>query len=188
MRSYLRVANVFEDRIDFADLKEMHWPDETFERFRLLPGDVLLNEGQSPELLGRPAIYRGDPPEVAFTNTLLRFKPHEGVLSEFALLVFRRHMHAGRFVHEGRITTNIGHLSAARLKPIEFPIPPVEEQVAIVAEASERLSAIGVLDHDVAKARKHSNALRRSLLSAAFSGRLTSEDSQLPVTAGPVKA
>lgn len=116
MRPYLRVANVFEDRIDTADVMAMHWPGETFEQFRLRPGDVLLNEGQSPELLGRPAIYRGDPPDVAFTNSLLRFQPDDDVLPEFALLVFRRHMHTGRFMRESRITTNIGHLSATRLK------------------------------------------------------------------------
>ena len=74
MRPYLRVANVFEDRIDTRSLYEMHWPGDTFERFRLLKGDVLLNEGQTPELLGRPALYRGHPSDVAFTNSLLRFR------------------------------------------------------------------------------------------------------------------
>jgi restriction endonuclease S subunit len=128
MHPYLRVANVFEDRIDLRDVKEMHWPDDSFERFRLKPGDVLLNEGQSPEFLGRPALYKGEPIDIAFTNTLIRFQANDHVLPEFALLVFRRHMHAGRFARESRITTNIAHLSASRLKPIEFPIPPLEEQ------------------------------------------------------------
>jgi hypothetical protein len=94
MRPYLKVANVFEDRIDTSVLMEMHWPDDTFERFRLRPGDILLNEGQTPDLLGRPALYRGSPPEVAFTNSLIRFVAGTSVLPEFALLVFRRHMHA----------------------------------------------------------------------------------------------
>ena len=44
MRPYLRVANVFEDRIDSSDVMEMHWPDESFERFRLREGDILLND------------------------------------------------------------------------------------------------------------------------------------------------
>lgn len=61
MRPYLKVANVFEDRIDTSVLMEMHWPDDTFERFRLRPGDILLNEGQTPDLLGRPALYRAAP-------------------------------------------------------------------------------------------------------------------------------
>jgi EcoEI R protein C-terminal/Type I restriction modification DNA specificity domain len=107
MRPYLRVANVFEDRIDIGDLMEMDFSDELFERFQLSKGEILLNEGQSPEYLGRPAMYRGVPEKVAFTNSLLRFRANDNVDPEWALLVFRRHMHAGRFVREVRITTNI---------------------------------------------------------------------------------
>lgn len=175
MHRYLRVANVFEDRIDVSDIKEMHWPDTTFERFRLEPGDVLLNEGQTPDLLGRPAIYRGVPRDVAFTNSLIRFQAAEDLLPEFALLVFRRHMHAGRFKRESRITTNIAHLSAARLKPIEFPVPPLDVQRRIVDCADERLGDVGVIANSLAVQEKRSDALRRSLLAAAFSGKLTDQ-------------
>ena len=94
MRPYLRVANVFEDRIDLTSLMEMDFPPKEYSRFRLVKGDILLNEGQSPELLGRPAMYRGEPSEVAFTDTLLRFRARSDILPEWALLVFRRHMHA----------------------------------------------------------------------------------------------
>ena len=173
MKPYLRVANVFEDRVDTRSVYEMHWPGDTFDRFRLVPGDVLLNEGQTPELLGRPALYRGQPAEVAFTNSLLRFQAHQGVQPEFALLVFRRHMHAGRFTRESRITTNIAHLSAARLKPIEFPIPPVHVQQELVNRADEQLSALSRLEAETAAAMARSAGLRRALLGAAFSGQLS---------------
>ena len=173
MQPYLRVANVFEDRIDTSDVMQMHWPEGTFERFRLVPGDILLNEGQTPELLGRPAMYRGEPGEVAFTNSLLRFQANALVNPEFALIVFRRHMHAGRFTRESRITTNIAHLSATRLKPIEFPIPPLDEQERIVREVREHLGAVGRFQEGVAVASLRSRALRRAVLAAAFSGRLT---------------
>ncbi|MDF8264877.1 restriction endonuclease subunit S [Luteipulveratus flavus] len=172
MQPYLRVANVFEDRIDTTDVKEMHWDADTFERFRLRPGDVLLNEGQTPELLGRPALYRGVPANVAFTNSLIRFKANPDVLPEFALLVFRRHMHAGRFKRESRITTNIAHLSATRLKPIEFPIPPLETQRKIVESAASRLARISRLEGSIDHAHARGAALRRAVLAAAFSGRL----------------
>lgn len=172
MKPYLRVANVFEDRVDTRDLMEMDFSG-VFERYRLTPGDVLLNEGQSPEFLGRPAIYRGAPPEVAFTNSLIRFKANSDVLPEWALLVFRRHMHAGRFMKESRITTNIAHLSASRLKSVEFPVPPLGEQRALVDLASALLSGIERFRVELARHRKQERVLRRSLLHAAFSGRLT---------------
>jgi len=178
MRPYLRVANVFEDRIDTRDVMEMDFSG-VFDRFRLEVGDVLLNEGQSPEWLGRPAIYRGDPPDVAFTNSILRFRAGPDVLPEWALLVFRRHMHLGRFMRESRITTNIAHLSAGRLKTVEFPVPPIDVQRRLVEVASERLGAIDLLRVEIAKTRARSAALRRALLDAAFSGRLTGAASDL---------
>jgi len=169
---YLRVANVFEDRFDLSDIMQMHWPEQTFERFRLKSGDILLNEGQSPQFLGRPAIYRGDPPDIAFTNSLLRFQANANVLPEFALLVFRRHMRAGRFIGESRITTNIAHLSAGRLKTVEFPIPPLAKQRSLVQRADDLLAAAGQLSAQLTAIGKGQIALRRSLLSAAFSGYL----------------
>lgn len=175
MRPYLRVANVFEDRIDTRDVKEMDFSG-VFDRYRLAPGDVLLNEGQSPELVGRPAIYRGDPPECAFTNSLLRFRARSGVLPEWALLVFRRHMHVGRFKKEARITTNIAHLSAARLKKVEFPIPSIQEQEQLIKLASERLGALDNLISEIGHRKQQATALRRSLLTEAFAGRLVPQN------------
>lgn len=173
MKPYLRVANVFEDRIDATDVMEMHWPAEVFDRFKLHDGDVLLNEGQTPDLLGRPAIYRGNPPDVAFTNSLLRFVARDDILPEFALLVFRRHMRAGRFKRESRITTNIAHLSATRLKSIEFPIPSPPDQAKIVEGAQRHFAEIQRLRAELDIASARSRLLRRGILSAAFTGRFT---------------
>ena len=176
MMPYLRVANVFEDRIDATDVMQMHFDEADFEKFRLRSGDVVLNEGQSPELLGRPAIYRGEPPDVAFTNSLIRFVPKPGVTSEWALLVFRRHMHAGRFQQESRITTNIAHLALGRFQTVEFPVPPLEVQEQVVASTRHTLDAvdrqIDQIDCEIAAIQ----SLRRSVLAAAFSGRLVPQD------------
>lgn len=172
MGAYLRVANIYEDRIDTSNVMAMHWPDDSYARYRLVPGDILLNEGQTPELVGRAAMYRGDPANVAFTKTLIRFRAGAGVIPDFALLVFRRHMHSGRFTREARITTNIAHLPVIRLKPIEFPVPPIDEQKRIIAGADEMRRAVCALDADVLAAQKRTDKLRRSLLAAAFSGGL----------------
>ena len=172
MRPYLRVANIFEDRIVTDDVMTMDFSG-VFDKYRLHPGDILLNEGQSPHLLGRPAIYRGQPAEVAFTNSLIRFQASAEVLPEWALLVFRRHMHSGRFKRESRITTNIAHLSMSRLRDVEFPVPPLEEQDRRVKWAGEALQGLVRLRENAAQARKRSLGLRRAVLEAAFSGRLT---------------
>ncbi|WP_129801322.1 restriction endonuclease subunit S [Streptomyces sp. F001] len=171
MRPYLRVANVFEDRIDTADVMEMDFSG-VWDKYRLEPGDVLLNEGQSPHLVGRPALYRGFPRDVAFTNSLLRFKASQRVLPQWALLVFRRHLHAKRFMREVRITTNIAHLSAKRLKAVEFPIPPLDVQEKLVQRCDELLSGVAAMDQEVQNGLRRANGLRAALLERAFSGNL----------------
>jgi type I restriction enzyme S subunit len=168
MRPYLRVQNVFEDRIDLSDVKEMVFSPEDFERFELKPGDILLNEGQSPELLGRPAMYRGELSGACFTNTLIRFQAYRCVLGEFAMIVFRHYLHAGRFAKESNITTNIAHLSLGRLAAVEFPVPPLSEQQRIVAEVDHRLSIIHEVESGVDANLKRGQALRQATLSRAF--------------------
>ncbi|CAI7979115.1 type I restriction enzyme, S subunit [Frankia sp. Hr75.2] len=175
MRPYLRVANVFEDRIDTSDVMEMDFSG-VFEKYRLKPGDVLLNEGQSPHLVGRPAIYRGTPPNVAYTNSILRFRCRHDVLPEWALMVFRRHMHARRFMREVRITTNIAHLSAKRLKSVEFPIPSLEEQKRLIQACDETMSNSDALERAVESNLARAKHLRNSLLNHAFSGKLVPQD------------
>ena len=179
MRPYLRVANVFEDRIDTSDLKEMDFTG-VFERFKLHPGDVLLNEGQTPELLGRPAIYRGVPDEIAFTNSLIRFKAGPSVCPEWALLVFRHHMHSGRFKRESRITTNIAHLSATRLKTVEFPVPPMQEQRRIVEILEEHLSHLDAAAGYEAAALKRASSLREDLVRRSITGADVAGRRELP--------
>ncbi|MFI6796159.1 restriction endonuclease subunit S [Streptosporangium canum] len=177
MRPYLRVANVYEDRIDTSDLMEMDFPPQAFERYRLKEKDILLNEGQSPEHLGRPAMYRGIPADVAFTNSLLRFRAKPGVLPEWALLVFRRHLHAGRFRCEARGTTTLAHLTATRLNRVDFPLPPLAEQEDIVADVRQKLDLIQRLAPTIDTVKKRATELRRSLLTEAFAGRLVNQDS-----------
>ncbi|MGQ0656802.1 MAG: restriction endonuclease subunit S [Chromatiales bacterium] len=180
VRPYLRVQNVFEDRIDLSDVMEMDFPPHDFEKYQLAPGDLLLNEGQSPELLGRPAVYRGELPGACFTNTLIRFRAVEGLSVEFALLVSRHNMHAGRFVDEGTITTNIAHLSVGRLAAVEFPLPPSAEQHRIVTELDRRFSLVREVEAQVEANLKRAERLRQSILERAFSGRLVREPDQVP--------
>ena len=60
MRPYLRVANVFDGYLDLNDVLSMDFDERDCARYVLQPGDILLNEGQSRELVGRSCIYRGE--------------------------------------------------------------------------------------------------------------------------------
>ncbi|WP_164011935.1 restriction endonuclease subunit S [Pyxidicoccus trucidator] len=173
MRPYLRVANVFEDRIDTSDVFEMNFTPEEYERYKLLPGDILLNEGQSRELVGRPAIYRDEMPGACFQNTLIRFRARQSVIPEFALLVFRTYLHSGRFQSISKWTTSIAHLGADRFASLEFPVPPLAEQRRIVSKLEALLSRSRLAKEALDAIPALLERFRQAVLAAAFRGALT---------------
>jgi len=172
----LRVANVFENRIDVSDIMEMHFSQDEEETFKLYANDILLNEGQSLELIGRPAIYRKELPRACFTNTLVRYQAETGVLPEFALALFLHYMHSGRFRKIATITTNIAHLGAGRFAELEFPLPSFDEQTEIVRQLSEQMDNLARQQIAVSQALQQSAAQRKNILQAAFSGQLVPQD------------
>lgn len=176
MRPYLRAANVQEDRIDLSDVMHMDFPVPQVRQYELEVGDILLIEGHSPELVGRPAMLRQHVEGLCFTKSLMRFRPFDFVNAEFALLVFLRHLYVGRFQREARITTNIGHMAAVRFKSVEFPVPPMDEQMRVVERVRRELSLVEKLRDDVLRTKLKASVLRRAVQRAATAGDLTRRD------------
>jgi type I restriction enzyme S subunit len=176
MRPYLRVANVFEARIDVSDVHEMHFSNAEAETYLLRRGDILLNEGQSPELVGRPAMFNDEIAGTCFQNTLLRFRAGPAVDRDFALLVFRHYLHAGEFKKVARWSTNIAHLTKKRFSALPFPVPPMEEQKRIVAEAHGRLEASAAQRTLVETSLARIPGMIAQLLGAAVNGAFATQD------------
>jgi type I restriction enzyme S subunit len=132
MRPYLRVANVFDGQLDLSDVLQMHFAERDFERYELRPGDILLNEGQSRELVGRSAIYGGEISGACFQMTLLRFRCHPDLDYRFAHAFFQHCLYTGQFAAMCLKTTSIAHLSAVGLSSMSIPVPPMQEQLALV--------------------------------------------------------
>ena len=173
MRPYLRVANVFDDRIDTGDVLEMNFTPAEFKTFQLQHGDILLNEGQSLELVGRAAMFQNELEGACFQNTLVRFRASESIKPRFALNVFRSWLYSGRFREVARWTTNIAHLGASRLAEMAIPVPPLAEQERIVSEVEARLSQARSVEDSIDHCLRRATRLRQSILNSAFSGRLT---------------
>lgn len=176
-RPYLRVANVLEDHIDYSDLKMMDFDEEDFAKYRLQTGDILLAEGQSPELVGRSAIYPGGLDGLCFQKTLLRFRPFRpGPSAKFVQNVFRAYLRNGVFRRAASLTVNIAHLTLERIKLLPFPLPPVAEQERIVSDAERHLSVIDELEASVETSVRRAERLRQSILNHAFEGKLVPQD------------
>ncbi|MEV7293677.1 restriction endonuclease subunit S [Streptomyces microflavus] len=119
---YLRVANVLDGWIDYSDVKTMSFSPLERQKYGLEPGDILLNEGQSLELVGRSSIYEGPPGAFFFQNTLIRFRSGPGVIPAYAREVFRGWLSDGTFASIAKKTTSIAHLGGDRFAKLAFPL------------------------------------------------------------------
>lgn len=142
-RPYLRTKNVFDGRIDITDVLTMPMTDAQFDQFMVESGDVLLNEGQSIELVGRCAIYRNEFPEpCAIQNQLLRFRARSECSSEFATHLFRFAQQSGVFARIALQTTSIAHLGGKRFENLVLPWPPTRDDQEAIAAALNDIDAL----------------------------------------------
>jgi type I restriction enzyme S subunit len=160
MRPYLRVANVFDDEFDLSDVLSMHFADRDLPTYTLRDGDILLNEGQSPDLLGRSAIWRADVPDMCFQMTLLRFRAGPELLPEFAHAFFQHMLYTKQFAAQALQTTSIAHLSASKFSRMSFPIPPKADQEAILQVYESLRAGRWTAQHRYAGARELARAFR----------------------------
>ena len=129
--SYLRVANIYDGYIDSSDVKQMMFTEEEFHRYHLRNGDILLNEGQSLDLVGRCAKYMGVPPNCCFQNTLIRFRPNGLIQDDFCQILFAYLQKSGAFAKIASQTTSIAHLGVSRFANLQIPVPTIAEQKKI---------------------------------------------------------
>jgi type I restriction enzyme S subunit len=162
IRPYLRVANVLNGRIDYSDVLVMNFSPSEFDTYSLRHGDILINEGQSLELVGRCAIYDG-PQGMCFQNTLIRFRPRS-VLPKFAQAVFKYWLDVGKFRQIARQTTSIAHLGADRFCAMSFPLAPLGEQRRIVDILDMLDEGINSEEARVAKLHSQRQGLLRQLI------------------------
>lgn len=84
----------------------------------------------------------------------------------------------GRRAIEERRKTTAGQVGIAgsELKKVPVPIPLLDEQRWIVAEAERQLSIVDALAVQISRTFRRSGALRRSILEQAFTGTLVPQD------------
>jgi type I restriction enzyme S subunit len=165
LRPYLRTKNVLDGEIDLSDVLMMPMTDAEFSRFEILDGDVLLNEGQALELVGRASIYRGQfGRRVAMQNQLLRFRAFPSTSQEFAEQVFRQCQRNGVFAIVSTQTTSVAHLGSSRFRGLALPWPSsLAEQHRIASCLSSLDALIATATQEFAALQRHKRGLMQQL-------------------------
>lgn len=171
----LRMGNIQNAKLDWVDLAYTSDPTE-IEQYSLRPGDVLFNRTNSPELVGKSAIYRGEQPAL-FAGYLIRVNQNPVVIDcQYLNLFLNSHVakqHGNKVKTDG---VNQSNINGEKLQNYPFPYCSLAEQHEIVRILDEKLSVIDQLENDIDQELVKAQALRHSILKRAFSGQLVEQD------------
>lgn len=178
---FLRVANVTARGLDLADVHSIELFDRELDRIRLRAGDLLVVEGNgSASQIGRAALWDGSIEDCVHQNHLIRVRPFDVVLPEYLEAVWNSPQNRAKLTNVASSSSGLHTLSVSKLKQLSIPVPSIGRQHELVAAVSEVREAGRRLSGSIATAVARKGALQRSLLAAAFSGRLTGAPSEPP--------
>jgi type I restriction enzyme S subunit len=100
-------------------------------------------------------------------------RPLDGLLPEYLEAVWNSPQNRTTLTDVSSSSSGLHTLSVSKLKRLSVPVPSVQRQRELAEEVGAVREAKGRLGASIGEAIKRRQALRRALLAAAFSGRLT---------------
>ena len=167
---YLRVANVFRDRLELDEIKMIGLTSKERERVALRKGDVLIVEGHgNPDEIGRSAVWDGSIEDCVHQNHLIRFRPIPGKLDpEYASRLLNSTGGRLQLVAAGRTTSGLNTISTSKVKAVTIPVPPFGLQTRF----HEFCDQVSALKSKLSAASELGSDLFGSLSQRAFRGEL----------------
>lgn len=173
----LRMGNIQNGKFDWGDLVFTSNIDE-INRYLLHEGDVLFNRTNSPELVGKTAIFKSNKKAV-FAGYLIRINNIKSiVLSDYLNYYLCSDIaknHGNKVKTDG---VNQSNINGQKLMNYPFPFCTLNEQMAIASLLEARTSEIDQLQQILATSLQQAEALRQSILKKAFSGQLVPQDAK----------
>ena len=166
----VRMGNLQKGSIDWNDLAFSN-DDTEIKKYSLKFGDVLFNRTNSPELVGKTSIYRGECKAI-FAGYLIRINQIELINAEY-LNYFMNSFIAKQYGNKVKTDgVNQSNINGKRLCSYPFPLCSIEEQEQVVYALEDRLSVCDSIEKTVDTALQQAEAMRQSILKKAFEGEL----------------
>jgi type I restriction enzyme S subunit len=170
----LRMGNIQEGKIDWTDLVYTSDSNE-IRKFSLRPNTVLFNRTNSPELVGKTALYRGERP-ATFAGYLIRVNNVPELDPRY--LNFCLNSNYAREFCASMKTDGVSqsNINAQKLGAFEVPFCSLTEQQEIVRRVEELFTLTYKIEDRYKKAKAQVDKLTQSILAKAFRGELVPQD------------
>ncbi|MBY5905327.1 restriction endonuclease subunit S [Rhizobium leguminosarum] len=127
----------------------------------LQPKDILLNATNSPDLVGKTALFVGADEPITFSNHFLRLRMRtKAAEPAYVARWLRRQFELGNFKAMCRSWVNQASITRDQVSNLEIPLPPLDEQ--------RRIAAILDKADQLRQKRRHAIALLESLTQSIF--------------------
>lgn len=167
----IRMGNIQNGQLNWDNLVYTSDKEEIL-KYKLRHNDVLFNRTNSPELVGKTAIYKSERPAI-FAGYLIRIHRDEKLLDGDYLSYFLNSKIAldyGRTVVSSSV--NQANINGSKLKGYPIPVPSIEEQRNIVVKLDALREETQRLESLYQRKIAALDELKQSLLQQAFRGQL----------------
>ncbi|WP_445373654.1 restriction endonuclease subunit S [Photorhabdus tasmaniensis] len=169
----LRMGNLQDGEIDWTNLVYTSDPEE-IKKYKLSAGDVLFNRTNSPELVGKTSIFRGER-EAVYAGYLIRIKCKENLNPDF-LNYLLNSQDAKDYCYQVKSDgVSQSNINAQKLKAYTISVPTMAEQTEIVRRIEEIFVFAENIKQKTNAALERINNLTQSILAKAFRGEFTAD-------------
>ncbi len=171
----LRISSVRAMEIDQADIRYLELAAKEIEKYKLKVGDLLFTRyNGSLEFVGVCGVLENlKHDNLVYPDKLIRARLNEKALPKFIEILFSSPYMRDQVTGCVKTTSGQKGISGKDLKEQLIKLPSVSEQNEIVIRVTKLLAKSRRVEEKYAKARVRLDSLTQSILSKAFSGKLS---------------
>lgn len=167
----LRMGNLQNGEIDWSNLAYTS-DEEDIKKYLLKSGDVLFNRTNSPELVGKTSIYRGEMPAI-YAGYLIKLDYEKNIVVGDYLNYYLNSSKAKEYYMQVKTDgVSQSNINAKKIGEFEIPLPTLSEQHEIVRLIDDLLARERSAQQAAEQALASIDLMKKSILARAFRGEL----------------
>lgn len=135
-------------------------------------GEVLVARSNTPELVGRVSMYRGEPPAIVASDLTIRVWVDNSIIHPAFLTAYLSFLYQSGFWREkaGGASGSMKKITRSQLLGIEVPVPPLSEQDAVVRRIDEQLPVVRTILESAREELDLIDSMPAALMRTVFNG------------------